>query len=227
MASAAVWAHAVPFAAWLALMAVPGLSPAWNYALRTVVCLVLFAWLCPSRWYAHLQVCNLPLAFVAGFAVFAIWVLPESGWAARWPALQDFCFRWAVVPLGKMPEPLSAFPYAPEVCGWPLALVRLAGSALVIAPIEEFFWRGFAYRWLIGKDFIKVDPGTLRWSILLAVSICFGVEHDRWLAGLLAGLAYGLLMIRTRDIWAAVVAHVVTNLLLGLYVLAVGAYGFW
>ena len=59
------------------------------------------------------------------------------------------------------------------------------------------------------------------------VSVCFGLEHDRWLAGIFAGLAYGLVAIRTRDIWAAVMAHVVTNLLLGLYVLAVGAYSFW
>jgi len=224
---AAIWSHALPFAVWLALMVVPGLPPAWNYALRTVVCLVLFMRLCPSRWYVHLQIRNLPLAFVVGVAVFAVWVLPESSWVGRWPALQDFYFRWAVLPLGKMPEPLTVFPYAPEVCGWPLALIRLGGSALVIAAIEEFFWRGLAYRWLIGKEFTKIDLGTLRWPILLAVSVCFGLEHDRWMAGIFAGLAYGLLVIRTRDIWSAVIAHVVTNLLLGLYVLAVGAYGFW
>lgn len=227
MAAAAVWAHAAPFAAWLALMMVPGLSLAWNYALRTVVCLVLFVWLCPSYWYKHLQIRNLPLAFVVGVTVFAVWILPESEWAARWPALQDFYFRWAILPLGKVPEPLAVFSYAPEICGWPLTLVRLAGSAFVIAAIEEFFWRGMTYRWLIGKEFTKVDLGTLRWPILLAVSVCFGLEHDRWLVGILAGLAYGLLLIRTRDIWAAVTAHVVTNLLLGFYVLVMGAYGFW
>ena len=227
LVTAAAWAHGIPFAVWLALMSVPGLPPAWNYALRTAVCLVLFAWLCPSCWYMHLQVRHLPLAFAAGVAVFAVWVLPESPWAARWPALQDLYLRWAVLPLGKIPEPLSVFPYAPEVCGWPLALARLAGSAFVIAPIEEFFWRGMAYRWLIGKEFTKVDLGSLRWPILLAVSVCFGLEHDRWLAGAVAGLAYGLVAIRTRDIWAAAVAHIVTNLLLGLYVLAVGAYSFW
>ena len=224
---AAVWAHALPFAVWLALMELPGMPPAWNYALRTAVCLVLFVWLCPSCWYQQLQVRNLPLAFVVGVAVFAVWVLPESSWARQWPALQDFYFRWAVLPLGKIPEPLTFLPYAPEVCGWPLTLTRLAGSALVIAAIEEFFWRGLVYRWLIGKEFMKIDLGTLRWPILIAVSICFGLEHDRWLAGIVAGLAYGLLAIRTRDIWAAVIAHVVTNLLLGLYVLAMGAYGFW
>jgi membrane protease YdiL (CAAX protease family) len=223
---AAVWSHALPFAAWLALMTVPGLPPAWNYALRTALCLVLFLWLCPSRGYDCPKIRDLPPAFLVGVAVFAVWIFPESSWIDRWPKLRDLYLRWAVLPVGKMPAP-TFFPFAPEVCGWPLALVRLAGSALVIAPIEEFFWRGLAYRWLIGKEFTQVDLGTLRWPILLTVSVCFGIEHDRWLAGLMAGLAYGLLMIRTRNIWAAVVAHVVTNFLLGLYVLADGAYQFW
>ena len=224
---AAIWSHALPFAAWLALMTAPGLPPAWNYALRTVVCLALFLWLRPSKGYSHPRIRDLPPAFLVGVAVFAVWVLPESPWFERWPALRDLYLRWAVLPLGKMPVPPTVFPFAPEVCGWSLALIRLAGSALVIAPIEEFFWRGLAYRWLIGKKFTQVDLGTLRWPILLAVSICFGLEHERWLAGLIAGLAYGLLMIRTRDIWAAVMAHMVTNFLLGLYVLAMGAYTFW
>ncbi len=226
-AAAAAWAHGIPFAAWLALMAVPGLPPAWNYALRTVVCLALFVRLSPWRGYDRPQFRHLPLAFVVGVAVFAAWVLPESSWAGRWPALQDLYLRWATLPLGKIPEPQTLFPYAPEACGWPLALVRLAGSAFVIAPIEEFFWRGMAYRWLLGKEFTKVDLGTLRWPILLAVSFCFGLEHDRWLAGMVAGLAYGLVAIRARNIWAACVAHIVTNLLLGLYVLAMAAYRFW
>ena len=224
---AAVWSHTLPFAAWLALMATPGLPPVWNYALRTVVCLVLFVWMYPSCGYARLRIRNLPLAFLVGGAIFAVWVLPESRWIERWPALRDLYLRWAVLPLGTRPAPPTVFPFAPDVCGWLLALVRLAGSALVIAPIEEFFWRGLAYRRLIGKEFTKIDLGTLRWPILFAVSVCFGLEHDRWLVGIMAGLAYGLLMIRTRDIWAAVAAHGVTNFLLGLYVLAMGAYQFW
>jgi uncharacterized protein len=222
-----VWSHALPFAAWLVLMAIPGLPPAWNYALRTVICLVLFVGLCPSRWYARPRIGNLPLAFLVGIAVFAVWVLPESAWAARWPVPRDYYLRWAVLPLKEIPEALGAFPYAPDTCGWTFSFVRLMGSALVIAPIEEFFWRGLVYRWLIGKEFINIDLGTLRWPVLLGVSACFGLEHNHWLAGIIAGLAYGLLMIRTRDIWAAVAAHGVTNFLLGLYVLATGTYQFW
>ena len=108
-----------------------------------------------------------------------------------------------------------------------MALVRLLGSGLVIAAVEEFFWRGFLYRFLIAPAFTRVDPGTFAAAAFLAVAAVFGLEHDRWLAGVLAGLAYGAVFVRTRDIWAAVVAHAATNLLLGLYVLSTGAYRFW
>ena len=60
-----------------------------------------------------------------------------------------------------------------------------------------------------------------KFIVVLMAVVCL------FLVGILAGLAYGLLLIRTRDIWAAVTAHVVTNLLLGFYVLVMGAYGFW
>ncbi|MBR4171377.1 MAG: CPBP family intramembrane metalloprotease, partial [Kiritimatiellae bacterium] len=55
----------------------------------------------------------------------------------------------------------------------------------------------------------------------------FAFEHDRWFAGALAGVVYGLLAIRTGDIWCCALAHGVTNTLLGLYVIHHNAYGFW
>jgi CAAX prenyl protease-like protein len=103
----------------------------------------------------------------------------------------------------------------------------LAGSAFVIAIIEEFFWRGFLYRWMLGRFFLDVDHGKMSMAMLLVVSLIFGLEHARWLAGIIAGLAYGLLYIKTRDIWAASIAHVITNMLLGEYVLITGSYAFW
>ena len=133
------------------------------------------------------------------------------------------------IPEGYMAAAGSAIGnfYAPAVCGWPLTLVRLAGSAFVISIAEEFFWRGFLYRWIQNIDFLKIDPGKLAWPAFLGTAALFGAEHAEWLAGVLCGLAYGWLYVRTRDIWAVSIAHAATNLLLGLYVLASGAYQFW
>ncbi len=217
--------HVAPFVAWLFLMHMLGDPAGWKYAVRSVTCLGLLVWLRPWRWYGGLRIRNLIPAFAVGVAVFIAWVGPESAWMDRWPAAKDLYLRWAVLPFGKLPEPLTQFPYAPETCGWALSLSRLLGSALVIAVIEEFFWRGFLYRWMLGREFLKVDLGRFDAVMFIAIAVLFGLEHDRWLAGIVA--AYGFLLLRTRDIWAAAAAHVVTNFLLGLYVLATGAYSFW
>ncbi len=117
--------------------------------------------------------------------------------------------------------------YAPSVCGWGYTLLRLAGSAFVISVIEEFFWRGFLYRWIQNVDFLDIDPGKVAWPAFLLTAAVFGAEHTEWFAGVVCGLVYGLLYVKTRDIWAACIAHATTNLLLGLYVLGTGAYQFW
>ena len=223
-------AHAVPFGAWIALMHfldVPQLPAAWAYAIRSVVCLVLLGICRPWRWYERPDLRNVPLALLAGVAVLLAWVGLEGPWMEAAPWLRDFYIKWGILPFGELREPLTKTPYAPEVCGWPLAIIRLLGSGLVIAAIEEFFWRGFIYRWLLGLDFTQVKHGHFSLFPFLITALIFGAEHQEWLAGIVAGVVYGWLYIRTRDLWSAVLAHVVTNLLLGLYVIKTGQYFFW
>ena len=69
--------------------------------------------------------------------------------------------------------------------------------------------------------------GTFTWASFLTTSALFAVEHDRWLAGLIAGLAYNGLYYRTRSLNACIVAHGITNLGLGIYVLAGNQWRFW
>jgi CAAX prenyl protease-like protein len=225
------WSHIMPFALWIVMMVVLdffGGPAAWKYALRTVACGGLLIYLRPWQWYAPPVWKNFLPATLAGLLVFIIWVLPECAWMDRWPVVREFYLKWAVFPLGKLPTFMSDSPYAPEQAGWTLSLVRLAGSAFVIAVIEEFFWRGFLFRWLVKKNFLDADPGQpADWFVVAGVSLAFGLEHDRWLVGALAGLIYLQLYRRTRDLWAAAIAHVTTNLLLGVYVLRTGSYGFW
>ena len=221
-----IWAHVLPFVVWLLFMLLQGEPAGWKYAMRGGVCLALFLCFRPWRWYQPLEVKHLPAAIATGVLVCLIWVFPESQWMAKWPALQEMYLQYGVMSSGQ--QVLSQVsPYAPEAAGWFFTLMRLAGSALVIALIEEFFWRGFLYRWLLERDFLKVNPGRFDLWIFLAVAMVFGLEHKRWLVGVVAGLAYGYLMIRTRNIWPACIAHVTTNFLLGIYVLLTGSYVFW
>ncbi|NCO37440.1 MAG: CAAX prenyl protease-related protein [Armatimonadetes bacterium CG_4_10_14_3_um_filter_66_18] len=223
-------AHLVPFAVWMALLfllPILEVPSGLGYAVRTAVCLLLLVGLRPWRWYEAFRLRHAWLALAVGVAVCAVWVLPESPWIGGGGGVQRLYLKYCVLPFGKLPEPVLFPPCAPENCGWLLTVTRLVGSAFVIAAIEEFFWRGFLYRWLLRQDFLSVGLGVFGARAFVLTAVLFGFEHNRWLAGILAGLAYGWLAVRTRDLWAAALAHVVTNLLLGVYVLTTGQYGFW
>ena len=58
-------------------------------------------------------------------------------------------------------------------------------------------------------------------------SVLFGLLHGAWVAGILAGMAYGWMRYRRGRLGDAVVAHMTTNLLLSGYVLATGQWSYW
>jgi len=219
--------HILPFVLWIGLMLLLPDTPS-AYAWRSGLCLLCFI-LCKTwRGYALPRFTDMALGMVVGFIVCALWILPESAW------FQTVAPRWAkgyrlvaLLPPWSVSDIPSSSIYNPEQCAWPLLLTRLLGSALVIALIEEFFWRGWLARFLVSSPFMNVQADRIAGSALWISSLLFAFEHERWLAGLMAGLAYALLYRCTSSITAACVAHVTTNLLLGLYVLKTGAFFFW
>jgi CAAX prenyl protease-like protein len=58
-------------------------------------------------------------------------------------------------------------------------------------------------------------------------SLLFGLLHQRWLAGSVAGMAYALAYYRRGKLTDAIVAHALTNLLITLSVLATGDWYAW
>jgi len=215
--------HVLPFVIWIGIMTLPMPDVALRYALQVAASLVAFLVLRPWQYYPAFNIRTLPLGVMVGTGVAAIWILPETLWIQQFHGIHDVYVRYFI--LGS--EPGNGRLYAPEQCGWLLASIKFLGSACVIAVIEEFFWRGFLMRWLVRLDFLSVDPRQITRGFIVIAAIVFGFEHSRWLVGIIAGLAYGALYCRKGDIVAVSVAHVTTNFLLGLYVLANGAYQFW
>lgn len=209
------------------IMQMLGDPAGWKYALRSILCFGLLLYLKPWQYYIPLRVRNIPLALGVGVAVFLGWIFFETNWMERWPGIQNAYRTLAILPPWRITELCSNESYAPRFCGWIFTTTRVLGSAFVIAIIEEYFWRGFIYRWMFGPDFLDVDLGAWNWKHFILVAMLFGLEHHRWLVGFAAGIAYGWLMIRTQDIWAASLAHAVTNLMLGIYVVWAGQYEFW
>jgi hypothetical protein len=93
--------------------------------------------------------------------------------------------------------------------------------------MEELFWRSFLMRYLIDPDFRSVPMGAFTWLSFLGVAVLFGLEHHRVLVGILAGLLYGFLLIRQKKLQGVILAHGVTNLGLGIYIVLTGNWMFW
>ena len=191
-------------------------STAWAYSARAAtagVGLLAFFFMVAERKAPSLG--SVIWGLAAGLGVCLLWVWPES-----------FAFYRRFFIIGGDAQPGAPSPYDPAVCGWALTIAKLAGSAFIIAPAEELFFRSFLYRWIQGGDtngarIDRFDIGAFIWTVGL-----FALEHDRYLAGAMAGVIYGLLAIR-KGLASAIVAHVVTNLALGLYVIVYGEWTFW
>lgn len=214
-----------PYAIWMALLF--GLeATAVNYALRT--CLTAAALSVAATmslamfrpWWKGAGRGILWGTFV-GLVVTVLWIAPESI-----PWYRDFSLLGAIG-FGGGTASAGPSPYEPATCGWALTIVKLVGSAFVIAPVEELFFRSFLYRWLQHSDWTKVSLAKFDLSAFLWMVGLFALEHHtRLAAGAMAGAFYGYLAIR-QGVGAAVIAHVLTNLLLGLYVIHTGQWGFW
>lgn len=221
MFASPLFVRSLPFGLYIALLALEGLLPDWapgfdvRWLYPVKVGLVALALAVLWRHYSELKAYRLPLqdlllSLAVGVVVLALWVKLDAGWML----------------LGEVGEGYNPTDDAGRI-DWLLVAFRIAGAALVVPVMEELFWRSFLQRWVQQSDFLALDPARIGLKALLIASALFAVEHLQWLAGLVAGLAYGWLYIRTRTLWAPIVAHAVTNGGLGAYVVATGRWSFW
>jgi CAAX protease family protein len=148
-------------------------------------------------------------AIFVGVAVFLIWVLPEG----LYPQVGHSEF--------------NPYDFADGELMYLLIACRLTGAVLVIPIMEELFWRSFALRFLIKSQFKEVPLGHFNWFSFAVVSLAFGFAHHRWLPGIIAGAAYAAVLYRSKNLFSPILAHAVTNLLLGVYVIGTGKWHFW
>ena len=97
--------------------------------------------------------------------------------------------------------------------------IRFVGLALVVPVIEEFFLRGFLMRYVVHDHWWKVPFGSVnRLAVLAGTAVPMMMHPGELLAAFVWFSMVTWLMVRTKNIWDCVVAHAVTNLLLGIYV---------
>ena len=122
-------------------------------------------------------------------------------------------------------EQLAASPAA----AWTFLAIRFFGLVAVVPVIEEFFLRGFLMRLVVDQDWWKVPFGHVT-TAAVTVGIVLPMLWHQPAEFLAAAAWFGMitwLMVRTRNPWDCVLAHAVTNLLLGIYVLCFSQWALW
>ena len=114
---------------------------------------------------------------------------------------------------------------------WASLLLRFFRAVVVVALIEEIFWRGFVMRIALDweGDYWKQPFGRASWISYLIVTGLFVAAHapiDYAGAFVYGSLTY-LLCVWSKSLGACVVMHATANLLMGIYIMSTGKYGLW
>ena len=103
--------------------------------------------------------------------------------------------------------------------------IRFFGLVLVVPVIEEFFLRGCVMRYLVSERFWDVPFGNVnRAAVIVGTLIPVLMHPQEALAAAVWFSAVTWLMVRSRNLWECILAHAVTNLLMGIYVIASGQW---
>jgi hypothetical protein len=120
-------------------------------------------------------------------------------------------------------DQLSATP------GWAYRFlaIRFIGLVLIVPVIEEFFLRGFLMRYVMGPNWWEIPFGQANRAAILVGTLFPVLYHPEKLAAFAWFSLVTWLMLRNKNIWDCVTAHALTNLMLGIYVVAQGEWRLW
>ena len=216
-------AHVLPMVLFLALLALCQLVTAhghtfvllhaefWVYPAQTILCGLLLLYF--RECYAFHGLKNVGFTLLIAFAVFALWITPQQ------------FLNFAPRTIGFDPSVLvsNAATY------WSAIIFRFLRLVVVVPVMEEIFWRNFLLRFVIDEQFERVPFGKFSWPSFAIVTLAFTFSHSRpdWLAAFVAGALYNIVAYRTRSLGSCVLAHAVTNLLLGFWIVQTHQWGFW
>jgi CAAX protease family protein len=223
-----VAARVAPFIIFLVLTTAQGkFGPAsayWFYFAKTLVGVWLIWEMRPfvpeMRWAFSWE------AVGVGIAVFIVWV----GLDPFYPKTGELAAKLGLAKLSAG----SSLVWNPQAqfgqnsaTAWLIIVTRILGSAFVVPPLEEVFYRSFLYRYIARQNFLEIPLNQfLPWPFLATAAI-FGFSHNEWLAGILCGAAYQSLVLRKNRLGDSMTAHAITNFLLGIWVAWRGAWHFW
>lgn len=186
-------------------------SEYWIYPTQTIVCGILLI-----SFRRHYDLGPLRrVFFTAGVAlvVFLLWISPQA------------FFGFTPRTVGFNPDIFAGN----SAAYWTTIVLRFLRLVVVVPLVEEIFWRGFLLRYFIAEKFWAVPFGAFSWLSFVVVIAGFGFAHssaDR-IAAFVTGALYNCVAYRTKSLSSCVLAHALTNFLLGLWIMRTRQWGFW
>lgn len=162
----------------------------WLYFLR-VLAVAAVLWTFRS-FYLNLVTPVSALAVVAGLVVGAAWIATDPD-----PAGNEALRQW-----------FAGLP-ASVITGW--LIIRALGSVVFVPIAEELAFRGYLQNAVASLRIAALSPAVLGIVAIVVSATLFGLIHQRWIAGMLAGAVYGFLAYRSGRVADAVAAHAASN----------------
>ena len=240
-------AHVYPFVAFMSFMLVLTFlgyliewkhpdAPWWRqqpaqiiYPIQTLVCLVFLGYFWRSYTFNWSFKWSL-VGIVFGAIGIGFWLLPTTLYD-YWN-LTETPTGW----LGKFGVEERKEGFDPNIFQnalgyWSSLTMRFIRAVIVVALIEEIFWRGFVMRLVCDweGDYWKQPFGRHRWLSYLIVTGLFMVAHSStdYAGAFVYGSLTYLLCVWSKNLGACVVMHATANLIMGSYIMAYGKYGLW
>ena len=240
-------AHVVPFVVFMVFMIllqlVGGLiewkhpdAPWWRqdpaqfvYPLQTLVTLGLlirywrdftFDW--SVRWALA--------GVIFGIVGIGFWLLPTVLYDA-WGMTGKAEGLWKYLGFAQRKDGFDPGLFQHPVAYWASLMMRFFRAVVIVALVEEIFWRGFLMRFVCDweGDYWKQPFGRARWLSYSIATCLFMASHapvDYAGAFIYGSLTY-LLCIWSKNLGACVTMHATANFLMGLYIMRTGNYGLW
>lgn len=216
--------YAMPYFAYVALGSLESLLPVTGvYTLRLLIVpgIMMWAW----RWYKPLRgprnsMISVATGVLVGIFGTLLWILLIT------PFVKGGATGWET----------------PAFC------LRLAAASFIVPVFEEMLMRGYVFFFVLQWDQARrkgspsafddtlhdasIDEvGTVTWNTpaILISTIVFSLGHQvaEWPAAFAYGLLMAFLLVLRKDLLSCVVAHGITNLCLGVFVVQSGNWQYW
>jgi len=183
----------------------------WLYPVQTLACAGVLLWF--WKEYDFQRIRQVLLTLGVAVLVFVLWIAPQA--FIGFPARTD----------GFNPDLFATQPGA----YWATVFFRFLRLVVVVPLVEGIFWRGFLLRYFINERFETVPFGAFSWLSFGVVTAGFTFAHSSadWVAAAITGALYNFVAYRTKSLLSCIIAHAVTNLLLGLWIMQTRQWGFW